>query len=767
MFSNMKLVVRLGLGFGLGLALLAVVGLFSVVSMNRLSNLTSQLYEHPFAVQRAVLEIDGNVIRIHRTMKDVVLSRNEEDFADLVAQVAELEQKALADFKIVEERFLGDPEMYLQAEALFLQWHPMRQEVFDLVRMGEYGNAAAITRGKGDAHVLQIIAALNQLQNFAQNMGTKFYNDTRQAERQAFTLMCVIVVIAIILGIIFTISITRSISSPAREIAKVSEAIANGELTSRITYQSRDEIGQMADSLRRMLAGVIGEGQSIKNGIMTPLWTADNNLIIRFMNPAAARIAEKLSGLKSEEIIGRKKVGEIFIDQNGLVADMAQKSLTESNHEEAEVTFNIGDDELTLQESTSQLLDLNGAPIGVMGVGVDITARLQSEAERNHLQEQLQQSQKMEAVGTLAGGVAHDFNNILSAIIGYTELTLHDLGDHSPLRRNLEQVLQSSWRARDLVKRLLAFSRKQLMEMKTFVLSDLVTHNQPMLARIIGEDITLKTFLDQESGLVYADFHQLEQVLLNLVANARDAMPAGGKITIETACVVLDEEYAATHAEAVPGPHVMLAVSDNGPGMDEETREHMFDPFFTTKEMGKGTGLGLAMVYGIVKQLGGNIFVYSELGKGTTIKVYLPRARGEAEPYFEADEQTSHPRGTETILVVEDEDVVRQFIRQTLQNQGYDILEAHNGEEALSIFASLEKPIDMLLTDVIMPKMSGKELYERLRVDQPTLKVLYISGYTDNVIAHHGLVDRGVDFLQKPVSITALAKKVRTILDRK
>jgi PAS domain S-box-containing protein len=766
LLSNTKLAVRLGVGFGVMLALLGAVGFFAVTRMNQLSNLNRQLYEHPFAVQRAVLAIDGNVIRMHRAMKDVALSRNEADFTSAVATVDELEKKTYDEFKIVEERFLGEPAMYIRAETLFKQWRPIRQEVIGLVRDGEYVEAAEITRGKGNTHVLQIIASLNQLHTFAQNMAARFYNEAQTAHRQAFTMMCVIIVIAVAFGVIFTIFITRSISAPAREIARVSEAIADGELTSRITYQGSDEIGQMADSLRRMLAGVIGEGQSIKNGIITPLWTADTNLIIKFLNPAAAQIAENLCGLKSEEIVGRKNVGEILADKDGIVEKMARKSLSDGDHLESEISFTLGDADLILHESTSRLLDLNGKTIGVMGVGVDITARLQSEQERNHLQEQLRQSQKMEAVGTLAGGVAHDFNNILSAIIGYTELTLHDLDDQSPFHRNLELVLQSSWRARDLVKRLLAFSRKQLMEMKTFVLNDLVAQNRLMLERIIGEDISLKIFMDKECGLVKADFHQLEQVLMNLVANARDAMPGGGTIAIETACVELDEEYAAIHAEAAPGPHVMVAVSDDGPGMDEITKEHMFDPFFTTKDIGKGTGLGLAMVYGIVKQLGGNIYVYSELGQGTTIKVYLPRVRGEAEEYLQAEGQSDQPVGNETILVVEDEEMVREFIQQTLKSRGYKVLQASNGPEALELIANQEEHIDMLLTDVIMPQMSGKELFERLKVDRPDLKALYISGYTDNVIAHHGLVDRGVDFLQKPVSIVSLAQKIRIILDR-
>ncbi len=763
MLSNLKLATRLGLGFGLLLALLAVVGLFALAEMNQLSDLNRKLYEHPFAVKSAVLAIDGNVIRMHRTMKDVVLASNQTDFQAAVALVGDLEQKVLIEFKTIEQRFLGERSMYLKAERLFKQWRPIRQEVINLVSEGETTQAAAITKGKGNSHVLRIIGALNDLEAFAENMASKFFKNSQGARDRAFILMYAIIAVAILLGIIFTIVITRSISGPASEIALVSEAIAYGDLNRRITYEGRDEIGQMATSLRRMLAGVIGEGQSIKNGLMVPFWTADQDLVITFMNPAATHIAEALTGLSAGEIVGRKKLAEAFADQDGIVARLAQKSLDEGGQEEAEVTFQLINRQLILHESTSRLLDLNGDVLGVMGVGVDITERRLAQREKRNLEEQLRQSQKMEALGTLAGGVAHDFNNILSAIIGYSELTRDDLSPDSPLRQNLEQVLISSFRARDLVAQLLAVSRKQVLKLRTFGLNQVVEQEQAMLKRIIGEDIDLEVHLKPDTGLVLADFHQLEQVLLNLVANARDALPQGGKVTIETDNVNLDQQYAASHADAVPGPHVMLAVSDDGPGMDQEVQEHMFDPFFTTKEIGKGTGLGLAMVYGIVKQLGGNIYVYSELGEGTTFKVYLPRSQEEDGAPLGPAEAGVLVRGSETVLVVEDEELVRQFLCQALNRLGYRVLDAEDGEKALELMAG--EQVDLLLTDVIMPKISGKELYSRLSADRPGLKVLYISGYTDNVIAHHGVLEAGVNFLQKPVSVASLAKKVRQVLD--
>ncbi|MCF8043417.1 MAG: PAS domain-containing protein [Desulfarculaceae bacterium] len=399
------------------------------------------------------------------------------------------------------------------------------------------------------------------------------------------------------------------------------------------------------------------------------------------------------------------------------------------------------------------------------GVAQDISNVKKLEEERFNLESQLRQSQKMEAIGTLAGGVAHDFNNILSAIIGYTELTLDDLGDAYPVRDNLEQVLKSSWRARNLVSQLLAYSRKQVLEMKTFTLNDLIKQNQSMLSRIIGEDIRLKVSLSPDAGFVRADFNQIEQVMLNLVGNARDAMPEGGRLTIETSNVELDEEYASNHPGAEPGSYVMLAVSDDGPGIAENIREHIFDPFFTTKEVGRGTGLGLATVHGIVKQHLGNIYVYSELGHGSTFKIYLPRTAERPEIITNRGEISNLVGGAETILVAEDENVVREFIVRVLTRLGYRVLEAEHGPAALDLMREADNQVDILLTDVIMPKMNGKELYERLRVEKPGIKVLYISGYTDNVIAHHGVLDDGTAFLQKPLAIATLAKKIRQVLD--
>jgi len=397
-------------------------------------------------------------------------------------------------------------------------------------------------------------------------------------------------------------------------------------------------------------------------------------------------------------------------------------------------------------------------------------ARLYQEARQAYdelarTQQQLLQVQKMEAIGRLAGGVAHDFNNLLTVLGGRSRLLLDRLRRDDPLRRDIELIQETADRAATLTQQLLAFSRKQVLAPKVLDLNAVVVNMDTMLRRLIGEDIDLVTVPGPALGRVKADPGQIEQVIMNLAINARDAMPRGGQLTIETANVELDEAYARRHVAVRPGPHVMLAVSDTGPGMDAETQARVFEPFFTTKEPGKGTGLGLATVYGIVKQSGGNIWVYSEPGRGTTFKIYLPRVEEAAEPVEPAKALAGPPRGLETVLVVEDDEALRELAREILQSHGYTVLEARHGGEALPIGERHAGPIHLLVTDVVMPWMSGRELARRLMPAHPEMKVLYVSGYTENAVVHNGVLDPDTAFLQKPFTPDALARKVREVLD--
>ena len=380
------------------------------------------------------------------------------------------------------------------------------------------------------------------------------------------------------------------------------------------------------------------------------------------------------------------------------------------------------------------------------------------------LEQQLLQSQKMDAIGRLAGGVAHDFNNVLTAIIGYADFLQARLGKENPLSREVGEIRKAGQRAASLTRQLLAFSRRQIFQLQVLDLNAVVTGMQKMLQRLVNESISFEFHLDHSLGRVRADVSQMEQVLLNLVINASDAMPRGGMLLIETSNVELDESYSHMHISVTPGPHVQLTVSDTGTGMDETTLQHLFEPFFTTKERGKGTGLGLSMVFGIVKQTGGNIWVYSEPDKGTAFKIYFPRVFEALETAATEPSIDVQPRGSETILVVEDEAMIREIIRVTLVAHGFAVLLAADGEEAIRICGMHQGPIHLLLSDVVLPKMSGREAAGRLMSLRPEMRVLYMSGYTSNAIVHHGVLEPGIAFLQKPFSPAALLAKVRGVL---
>lgn len=401
---------------------------------------------------------------------------------------------------------------------------------------------------------------------------------------------------------------------------------------------------------------------------------------------------------------------------------------------------------------------------GIVVNARDITEQRAVEEEMNVLQEQFRQSQKMEAIGRLAGGIAHDFNNILSVIQGYSELSLLNLTQGDPLRETIEQIRQASKKAADLTGQLLAFSRRQVMEMKVLDLNLLLRNLEKMLRRVIGEDIELAILQGEGLGMIKADPGQVEQMILNLVINARDAMASGGKLTIETSNVTLDGAYARAHMAVKLGDYVLLAISDTGVGMPPEVKERIFEPFFTTKQ--KGTGLGLSTVYGIVKQSGGNIWVYSEPSRGTTFKIYLPRVDAPVDENREMSKPEELPRGEETVLIVEDEEEVRKIAMAILRRQGYKVLEAPQGGDALLICERYEGPIHLMLTDVVMPRMDGMELAERLLSIRPEMKVVFMSGYTDNAILRQGVLGSGREYIQKPFTVEGLARKVREVLDK-
>jgi PAS domain S-box-containing protein len=409
--------------------------------------------------------------------------------------------------------------------------------------------------------------------------------------------------------------------------------------------------------------------------------------------------------------------------------------------------------------------DERGTIAGIVIFSEVITARKRAELALRQTEEQLRHSQKMEAVGRLAGGIAHDFNNLLTVISGYGEVASESLPSADPARAHIAEILAAAARAANLTHQLLAFSRKQVLSPRVVNLNALVADTERLLRRLIGEDIALAAALSPDLGQVRVDASQVGQILMNLAVNARDAMPNGGRLTLETKNVELDETYAHSHPEVRPGRYVLLAVSDTGVGMDAETRARIFEPFFTTKERGKGTGLGLSTIYGIVKQSDGHIWVYSEPGHGATFKVYFPRVDAAPEPLPTAPRHDAPLRGHETVLVVEDDDSLRRLVHDVLRRHGYELLAARDGAEALALSGRHAGAIDLMITDVVMPGLGGRELARQLAPLRPAMKVLYVSGYTENAIVHHGQLDAGLEFLPKPFAPEELARKVRAILD--
>jgi PAS domain S-box-containing protein len=498
-----------------------------------------------------------------------------------------------------------------------------------------------------------------------------------------------------------------------------------------------------------------------KSADLISLTSADGSTL--YMSPAV----ETILGYAPAHFMGQNLTAFCHADDREGVAEvMARLVQDPSQRRYVEFRAVHRDGSTRWLEATARNMLADPAVGAIVSNVRDITERKRAEAALRRTEEQLRQAQKMEAIGNLAGGVAHDFNNLLSVILSYSTMLAQDMTPSDPRRTDLEEIESAGRRAVDLTRQLLAFSRQQILQPKIVSLNDALAGMERMLRRLIGEDVELTVLLSSTLGRVKVDPGQIEQIVMNLAVNSRDAMPQGGKLTIETANVELDARYTAEHVGAVPGPHVMLAVTDSGTGMNKATQARMFEPFFTTKEKGKGTGLGLATVFGIVQQSGGNIWVYSESGKGTTFKIYFPRV----DPAL-ATEHVSHPpavgalTGTETILLVEDEESVRVLARTILRRFGYHVIEAQSGGDALLICEQHTAAIHLLVTDVVMPRMSGRQLSERLHILRPEMKVLYMSGYTDNTIVHHGVLDSDVAFLQKPITPEALTRKVREVLD--
>lgn len=495
----------------------------------------------------------------------------------------------------------------------------------------------------------------------------------------------------------------------------------------------------------------------IINSVGDPIFVKDRQHRWILLNDAFCSFTgysrEMLIGKSDYDFFPRHEADE-FLAGDEIVFNTGKENINEEH-----VTNAKGIVRTVLTKKT-RYIDEKGAAY-IVGITRDVT-------DSKILEAQLRQAAKMEAIGTLAGGVAHDFNNLITVIIGHSELLLRDMDDTpTPLNNGIRQIKRAGESAAALTRQLLTFSRKQVIQPQSVNVNTALAQIRKMLGRIIGEDIEVTTILSPDLWNVISDPALIEQIVMNLAINARDAMPNGGKLTIETSNIQLDNSYTDQHAVVMPGNYVMLAVSDTGSGMDAETQSHIFEPFFTTKEKGKGTGLGLATVFGIVKQNNGHIWVYSEPGCGTTFKIYLPQAEIEIMPEESDDQVSPISGGSETILVVEDNNTVRSLIKNILISYGYQILDAAEGQSALQLLDPRKESIDLLITDVVMPGMGGRQVARAITEKFPRIKTLYVSGYTGKAITHHGVLESGTAFLQKPFSPMALVKKVRQILDEK
>ncbi|SRR5579875_80821 len=580
-----------------------------------------------------------------------------------------------------------------------------------------------------------------------------------QGQTSIVQFLLLLVAAGFVFGAVILYLLEKFVLSPVAALsANVAKIGASGDLAARIETSGKDELAFLGNSINTMLddleKGEIERNQErarlamMLENVPAVLWTTDAQLTI------TSAMGAGLSGvgLPSREAPGLPILDFFRTRDRDFPAIAAHRKALAGEPTSFETPWQTRQ----FQAYVRPLKGADGSVQGVIGVALDVS-------DRERLVDQLRQSQKMQAVGELAGGVAHDFNNLLMVVKGHAQILYDRLAEMPSLRQSVEQVEKAADRAASLTRQLLAFSRKQVLQPRVLDMNEVVAGMIKMFSRVIGENIEMTFVPGSNLGRVKADPGQVEQVLLNLVVNARDAMPNGGRLTIETSNAELDKSYMAKHV-IQPGPYVMLTVTDTGCGMDAETQARIFEPFFTTKGPGKGTGLGLATVYGVVKQSGGYIWVYSEVGHGTTFKIYLPLVAEEVERPSPDQDKKITAAGSETVLLVEDEQNVRELVADYLRGAGYQVLEAEDGDHALKAASAHKGPIHILVTDVVMPHMSGPELAAKLTDARPAMKVLFISGYTDDTVFRHGVLEGGVAYLQKPFNLKAVSQKIREVL---
>ena len=654
-------------------------------------------------------------------------------------------------------------------EAIRTMFSSQMADLLELVRLGDWGVVQLRSQSRDPVLSALSESLVRDIDDLvAAQKRQELLEIERAGDRAMLTLLSLGLAI-FLLSAFLGWRVTRTIGGRLQVMDDAVRALGRGQFHQRVDLGGDDEISRLArvfndmsaqlselyDTLQRSEA----QFRSLIENVSDFIVVLQSDGTIRYASPSFEREAGE-----GRSLIGRNII-ELAADEDratveNLLATVQTKAMPADDSIppiEAEFRIRRSTGELrTLELSASNLLQ-HPAVKGIVVNARDVD-------ERRKLEDQLMRAQRMEAIGTLSGGVAHDFNNILTVILGHTEVLLQMARSSPEISDHLKSIDEASRRASALTRQLLAFSRKQVLQPRAFNLNTLILDLDKMLRRMISEDIEFRTVTDPNLGATKADPGQIEQVVMNLVVNARDAIQGGGSITVETANVELDEEYVRTHPGARPGPHVMLAVSDTGEGIRPEIMPHIFEPFFTTKEVGRGTGLGLSTVYGIVKQSGGNVWVYSQPGRGTTFKIYLPRVEEPAAVSAEAPHPSVRP-GAETILLVEDEPALRELIKIALVKNGFTVLDAASPVEALALSKQRATQMHLLLTDVVMPGIDGPSLARQVQGERPDIKVLYMSGYATNFIMHEGVVDPGTNFLEKPFHPRTLLSKVRAVLD--
>lgn len=719
---------------------------------------TTQAHKHPVIMMTApVFDQEGKIIAI------------------LTGSLDLMSHNVLG--KLAEKKIGKTGYLYLLSADRTMIMHPDKARIFKQVPQGKnplYDRALAGFEGteenRSGAGVPMLTSFKRlQLKNWflaANYPLAEAYAPLNQAGQVLLIGMLLITLAAFAVIRYFSQYLTRPLLALTQHVAELEGKKGEARLF-RTTTQ--DETGTLAQAFNAMLAKLDRQREELRQSeelyrTVTEFasdfifWRAPDKKMIFVSNNCAT-----LTGYTEKEFLADPELLDALFHPEDREKWISHVHPTDAAGKEVPLEFRI----ITktgqvrwVSHVCTEIHDDAGLLLGLRGSLADITGLKQAATEQEKLKTQLAQAQKMESIGILAGGVAHDFNNILSIILGYAELLLLELAENEPAHKKARIILDAGNRAATLTRQLLAFSRKQTIQLAPCNLNALIQNLAKMLGRMIGEDISLEVRAAAQNDTVLIDPGQMEQVLLNMAVNARDAMPKGGSLVIETENRELDAEYARTHEGVLPGSYVELSLSDTGQGMTRDIQGKIFDPFFTTKERGKGTGLGLAMVFGIIKQFGGHIFVYSEPGQGTTFKIFLPVAQCAAEKTPESS-ALPLPRGNETILVVDDEPSLRTLIPAILQPLGYTMLEAGSGEEALQVSNSFAGRIDILLTDVIMPGMNGRELAEAITKQRPETRIIYMSGYTDNAIAHHGVLDPGVILIEKPITSDKLLNVLR------